>query len=162
MVLWDKTKNVFRKAVRGNDSPTKLALSFSIGIFIAFSPLPGVHTLMMFLAKWLFNLNFPILFVATSFNNPWTILPFYALDYSVGYWILYSFFGWNPSAGGIIPLWVISLERIFGSGKICIWSFLIGGNVLGAIFALLSYPFILRFFRMLEARDRNEIGRIKI
>lgn len=137
--MWQKAKRVFYRAMNSNCSPHKLALSFSIGLFIAFSPFPGGHTIMMLAAHWLFRLNFPILFFSTSINNPWTIVPFYAFDYSFGYWFVHSFLGWSPS-------WIISLEKIFGSGKICLWSFFIGGNVLGIAAGLISYPIMLWFF----------------
>jgi len=148
MNVLGKIKNVFYKAVKSNRSPAKLALSFSIGLFIAFSPFPGGHTLIMLAANWFFELNFPILFFATSFNNPWTMVPFYAFDYSFGYWFIHSFFDWNPS-------WVISLEKIFGSGKICLWSFFVGGHVLGIMAAVGSYPIMFLIFQSLASRIKT-------
>lgn len=149
MTLVQKTKKIFYKAVSSNSSPRKLALSFSIGLFIAFSPFPGGHTVIMLAANWLFKLNFPILFLATSFNNPWTMIPFYAFDYSFGYWFIHMFLGFSPS-------WVISFEKIFGSGRVCLWSFFIGGNVLGIIAALMSYPFMVKVFRFYYENNRKK------
>lgn len=149
MSLVKKIRNVLKDAVKGNSSPSQLALSFAIGIFIAFSPYPGAHTIMMLAARWLFKLNFPVLFLATSFNNPWTMVPFFAFDYSFGYWFIHSILRWDPS-------WVISLERIFGSGRICLWSFFIGGNLLGVVFALLSYPVMIWVFSRLAARRQAD------
>jgi len=146
MSLKERIKNIFYNAIKANSSPYKLALSFSVGIFIAFSPYPGAHTIIMLASRWLFGLNFPVLFFATSFNNPWTCLPFFAFDYSFGYWFVHSFLGWEPS-------FVISLERIFGSGEVCIWSFLIGGNILGIVCAILSYPVMLLIFKSLSDRE---------
>lgn len=140
-----KIKKIFYAAVYSNATPSKLALSFCLGLYIAFSPFPGGHTIMMFMAHWLFKLNFPVLFFATSINNPWTIIPFYAAEYSFGYWLTRSFFGWHPQ-------WVFSLERFFGSGEICVWSFLIGGNVIGIVLGLFSYPFVVRLFTFLSSR----------
>ena len=152
MSLIEKTKKVFYKAMKSNSSPKKLALSFSIGLFIAFSPFPGGHTLIMLAASWLLKLNFPVVFLATSFNNPWTMIPFYAVDYSFGYWFVHSLMGWSPS-------WIISLKRLFGSGSVCLMSFLTGGLVLGAIAAVISYPLMIRFFeksmRLRQKRDMS-------
>jgi len=145
MPLIRKAKNIFLAALRANNTPARLALSFCMGIYIAFSPFPGGHTAMMFGATWLFRLNFPILFFATSFNNPWTMVPFYAADYSFGYWLIRSFFGFNPA-------WAFTWERFLGSSKICLWSFLIGGNVLGIVCAVACYPAILRLFLFLDAK----------
>jgi uncharacterized protein len=148
MVLWQRVKDIFYKAIHSNSSPQKLALSFSLGLFIAFSPFPFAHTIMVFAIHWVLSLNFPILFVITSINNPWTMVPFYACDYSFGHWFVHSFLGRNPS-------WVISLEKIFGSGKICIWSFFVGGMVLGIVTAALSYPIMLWVFgRAISNREK--------
>ena len=145
MRFYDKIKSVFKKALTSGLSANKLTLSFCTGIYIAFSPVPGGHTLMIFLAKWLFGLNLPILFIASSFNNPWTIIPFFSLDYIFGYWFLHNFLGWHPT-------WIISLEKIFGSGKICLLSFFIGGNILGIIAAIGCYPLMSFVFKKLSSK----------
>lgn len=134
-----KIKAIFTKALKSNNSPHKLALSFAIGQYVAFSPFPGGHTVIMFGAQWLFELNFPVLFLSTSFNNPWTAIPYFFLDYGFGYWFVHKLLG-------ISPFWTISLEKIFGSGSICIWSFLAGGNILGIISAVVSYPIMVKVF----------------
>lgn len=145
MRLYNKTKDLFYNSLNKGSSPAKLALSFSIGVFIAFSPFPGAHTIIMLVVNWLLGLNLPILFLATSLNNPWTIIPFYAVDYSFGYWVVHSLLGWSPS-------WVISLEKLFGSGSICLWSFFVGGNLLGLLAGVISYPVMLRLFSLLASK----------
>lgn len=140
MKFWERFKSVFSKAIGSNVTPKQIAMSFCIGIYIAFSPFPGLHAVMMIFFKWFFNLNFPVLFIATSINNPWTMVPFYSFDYAFGYWIVHELFNCNPSM-------VISLVKVFGYGKICLWSFLIGGNVLGLMAAIICYPFVFYFLK---------------
>ncbi|MFC1894798.1 DUF2062 domain-containing protein [Candidatus Dependentiae bacterium] len=140
MNLIKKIKNIFKQAFTSGWSVKKLTQSFCMGIYIAFSPFPGMHTVMMFISKWVFKLNFPILFVSTSINNPWTMIPFFAFDYAFGYWLLHDILGWNPGFS-------ISLEKFFGSGKICLVSFLVGGNILGALAGLLCYPIVNIIFK---------------
>ena len=80
------------------------------------------------------------------------MIPFFSFDYAFGYWFTHSLLGWDPS-------WVISLARIFGIGKICIWAFLIGGNILGIVAAVASYPVMNKFFGRLAAaiaKNNNE------
>ncbi len=113
-----KIKEVLRLAIVRGATPKKLALSAAIGVYTAFSPFPGLHTVMMIGFTWLLKLNFPTLFVFTSINNPWTMIPFFSLDYAFGYWFVHNFIGWNPG-------WTLSLTKIFGSGSICLWSFFI-------------------------------------
>ena len=95
MITKAKIKELLKKGLSSNPSPHKLAFSFCIGIYVAFSPFPGGHTIMMLAFKWFFGLNFPILFIATSFNNPWTMIPFFSFDYIFGYWVTHSLFGLN-------------------------------------------------------------------
>ena len=138
MQIIQRIKGAIHGAFCNGWSVDKLTLSVCIGVYIAFSPFPVFHTAMMLSAKWFFGLNFPILFVATSINNPWTMIPFYYFDYAFGYWLIHNFLGFSPS-------FTISLAKIFGSGTICIWSFLVGGNILGITVALLLY-FPTKFF----------------
>ena len=76
------------------------------------------------------------------------MVAFYGFDYFWGYWFLHTFLKINPE-------WTISFARIFGSSEICIWSFIIGGSILGVFFALLSYPFIYILFKKLLLRSNN-------
>jgi uncharacterized protein (DUF2062 family) len=148
MKLWNKIKEEFKKALTSGMTPHELALAFSVGIFIAFFPLPGTHTIIIFLIYWLTGLNFPVLFISTSINNPWTAAPFYILDYALGYWFVHDFLGWSPT-------WVISLAKVFGCGKICLWSFFIGGNLLGILCALVCYPIVYFIFKRFIKRINN-------
>lgn len=138
-----------KSALLSGCTPQRLSRSSCLGLYIAFSPFPGGHTIIMFLSNYFFKLHFPTLFITTSINNPWTMIPFYSCDYAFGYWFVHSFMGWNPS-------WVISLTKVFGTGKICIWSFLIGGNILGIVIALVSYPLCKTIFTRLASKLINE------
>ncbi|MBU4270167.1 DUF2062 domain-containing protein [Candidatus Dependentiae bacterium] len=155
MQVLDKIKATLKKAFTDGWSVKKLTQSFCTGIYIAFSPFPGLHTGMMFAAKFLFKLNFPILFLATSFNNPWTMVAFYSFDYFFGYWLIHTFLGFNPT-------WTISLARIFGSGKICIWSFLVGGNILGLLFAFAFYTPVYFLFKGLVKKFKKNYENNKL
>ena len=139
-----KIKAILRKALLDGVTPRSLALSAAIGVYIAFSPFPGAHTVMMLAAKWLLRLHLPTLFIMTSINNPWTMIPFFSLDYAFGYWLVHGLFGWSPT-------WTISLAKVFGSGTICLWSFFIGGNILGIVAGLAAYPVMLFIFNRMHA-----------
>lgn len=142
-------KKFFKKLVYQERSAQKLAISFCIGVYIAFSPFPGLHTLMVFLFAWLLNLNFGVTFATSCFvNNPWTMIPVYGADYGLGYWILYKFFHINM--GNFDPSWMYYINRFceqtLGIAKPCIWSFLLGGNLLGIALGLILYPIMKKIF----------------
>lgn len=142
-------KKFFKKLLYQERSPEKLALSFCMGIYIAFSPFPGLHTVMVFLFSWLLRLNCGVTLASSCFiNNPWTLFPIYGGDYAFGYWLVYKIFHINLSQWE--PGWMHSInifcENSLGIAKPCIWSFLIGGNILGIVFALLLYPIMKKIF----------------
>lgn len=131
--------------LKSGTSPHKLALTFAVGMYIAFSPFPGFHTLMMLALYRLMQLNLPLIFIVVSFNNPWTMIPLYAFDYSVGYWVIHRLLN-------LEPLWHFDYVSWFNyfhislpiSGSFCIVSFLVGGNIIAILAALISYPIVKR------------------
>ncbi len=149
MVGEKKLRELFNKALREGWTPKQLALSVAVGMYVAFSPFPLFHTVLMLGLKWLLRLNFPVLFIAASVNNPWTMVPLYSLDYGFGYWVVHHLFG-------LSPLWNLSLEKIFGSGSICVWSFFVGGNILGVVAAGISYPLFRALFGRILAAKHDE------
>ncbi len=150
--MWlKKLKSIVEKALTSGTSPQKLSLSLCIGLYIAFSPFPGVHAIMMIAANYILKLNFPLLFVITSINNPWTMIPLYTLDYIFGHWLVHSLLGLQPS-------FTISLFNIFGGGNICLWSFLVGGNILGLSAAIIAYPIVNSLFKKLVHLKQTQIS----
>ncbi|MCB1049784.1 MAG: DUF2062 domain-containing protein [Acidobacteria bacterium] len=80
-----------RTALRKSDSsPHIKALSFSIGAGLAFSPLVGLHLLVVFvLARWT-RLNGFLIFTGTLIHNPWTMVPIHFLGLITGDFFLYG------------------------------------------------------------------------
>ena len=72
-----KIKQQFRKLLHLDDTPHRIALAFALGVYIAFSPLIGLHTGMVFLFAWLFRLNTIALLLGSLLNNPWTFGPIF-------------------------------------------------------------------------------------
>ena len=139
----------FKKLASQEKSPHILALSFSVGTYIAFSPFPGLHTIMIFLFTVLFGLNLTVTFAsAYAINNPLTLVPVYAADYGVGYWLLYKVADFDITQ--LNPAWMQTCSAYFeqklGFPLPCFWSFLIGGNVLGVLMAFLLYPLTKSIF----------------
>jgi len=128
-------------------SSHKLALSFSMGVYIAFSPFIGFHTIMVFIFAWLFRLNWAVVFAGSCLvNNPWTMIPIYTLDYVFGVWL---FQGWlQCDLAATNPSWMCwingQLVHYLGLPNVSLWAFIIGGNLLGILVSVMLYP-MLRF-----------------
>lgn len=126
-------------------SPEKLILSFCVGNFVAFSPYPFPfgHTGLALLLSLAFGLNTSIVFFAAFLiNNPWTAILVYGTDYMFGFWLVHYLLGLEPAN----PAWMNFinnfLQQKVNCGNFCLWSFLIGGNLLGIITSVMLYPIL--------------------
>ena len=72
-----KIKQQFSKLLHLNDTPNRIAVAFALGVYIAFFPLIGLHTIMVFLFAWMFRLNTIALLLGSLLNNPWTFGPLF-------------------------------------------------------------------------------------
>jgi uncharacterized protein len=64
--------------------PHSIALGAATGVFVAFSPLIGFHTLLAALGCWLFRANLVAVTVGTLLCNPLTFAVFLLADYHAG------------------------------------------------------------------------------
>lgn len=151
-MLVRRIKSVFESAVAaGLESPRQLALAFCFGLYVAFSPFPGFHMLMLVATRWLLGLNFPVMFIAATLNNLWTMGPIYGADYAFGYWLLHTVFHFDSG-------WTFSFQQFFGGASICLPSFFIGGNLLGLAFAVACYPAMLKLFTTLWFKHNKKVS----
>ena len=132
-----------------------LALSFSLGVYIAFSPFIGLHTIMIFFLSWLLSLNIAVTFMATYLiNNPCTMIPVYSSGYFFVDWMLSSIFGVDTIASN--PAWMSYINepiiQCTGIQGVSFWALLTGGNVLGVGLALVLYPIMKKVFGRIVVR----------
>lgn len=127
-------KDRIRSLFKLNDPPHRLALAFAMGVFIAFSPTIGLHTLSVFAAAWALRLNTIVIFTAAFLNNPWTIVPMYGFC---------LWFGIRITGSDIptpdIPWGQVGIKEIFLLLKPYLWPFVAGTVVIGVAAAAFSY-----------------------
>lgn len=146
--------NYLRKVIRAligiPDTPERTALAFAVGIFIGFSPLIGLHTVLGIAVALLFRLNRLALMVGVWTNVPWITVPFYGFATWFGVQLM------GIPQGVELP--TIGFRELFRSGfwsqLLAQWQLLIpafvGSLVLCTLFAIASYPlalFIIRRYR---------------
>ena len=130
------------------DSPHRIALSFGLGVFIAFSPLLGLHTVMALGVAVAFRLSKAAIILGIYVNNPWTIAPMYMAGTLLGCLFLgvstdelaairFDAHGW--------AFYRTLLEQL----RPYLWPFVVGNTVLGVACGFAAYV-ILR--RVLERR----------
>lgn len=74
MIGLDQIKQRIRHILRLGGSPHELAKSFAVGVFVAFTPFIGLHTVMALTLAWALRLNKAVALTGTFVNNPWTII----------------------------------------------------------------------------------------
>src|SRR5215210_95375 len=78
-----------RRLLAIDDPPERTALAFSIGIFIAFSPFLGLHTIMATALAFIFRFNKVAIYTGTFVNNPFlTLVPIILASYGIGALVL--------------------------------------------------------------------------
>ena len=131
-------------------SPKKLALSSAVAMYITWTPFLGFHTIMLIVAGWALRLNVPFMIaVGYGVNNPWTMVPIYMAGYLCGYWLLHVICA--VPVVDLNPVWMLWVNQkamaLLGIQEISFWAFMLGGNVLGVLFAFITYPVALHGFK---------------
>jgi uncharacterized protein (DUF2062 family) len=142
----------FRRLLALDDPPERTALAFSIGIFIAFSPFLGLHTVAATLIAFIFRLNKIAIYTGTFINNPFlTIVPIIVASYAVGALLLGRPLGIPPEGVALLKNPdLLSREyygRLFGQSWNVLLPFIVGGMVLSVVCSLITYPLTLRVLR---------------
>jgi uncharacterized protein (DUF2062 family) len=78
----------FRRLLALDDPPERTALAFSVGVFIAFSPFLGLHTILATLIAFLFRFNKIAIYAGTFVNNPLLLVPIIVASYAIGAFFL--------------------------------------------------------------------------
>jgi uncharacterized protein (DUF2062 family) len=130
------------RLLHAHDTPGRTAAAFALGVFIGFSPLVGLHTVLGLALAFLFDLNRVAVLLGVYTNLPWIMGPYYALATALGASLLgvkvpatlpddlkTLFQHWSPKA---IPALGHLLERFA-------WSFALGSTLMAGAAAALAY-----------------------
>lgn len=160
---------MFRAALRRllaiDDPPERTALAFAIGVFIAFSPFLGLHTIMATLIAFLFRFNKIAIYSGTFINNPlFTLVPIIIASYAVGAFLLGL--PLRIPAEGVDLLRAPQLltgdyyRRLFIQSWDIVKPFVVGGMVLSVVCSAIAYPLTLRLLRLRGvSKELPESGR---
>ena len=153
----------FRRLLAIDDPPERTALAFSIGVFIAFSPFLGLHTIMATALAFIFRFNKIAIYTGTFINNPFlTLVPIIIVSYGVGAFIL-----GRPLSIPDEGLELLKNPRLFSgdyyrllfvqSWNNIVWPFSVGATALSVVCSLLAYPLTLRALRAYQGRKKSQI-----
>lgn len=126
----DRIRSLFKL----DDSPNQLASAFAVGVFIAFTPTIGLHTISCFLLAWMFRLSKLVVFTGAFVNNPWTMVPLYGFC---------LWFGMKITGDGVdVPViaWnELTFRTAYDALAPYLWPFVAGTLVIGVVAAVIAY-----------------------
>jgi len=141
-------------------TPEQVALSFAIGLSLAWNPFIGLHTLLILILCFLFKrLHRPLMFLACFINNPWTMVPMASFSALVGNVILGRGLHLNLKAIHWHEItWRSFVSRegldcMFRMLKPILGPYLLGGLVLSALALPVGYYVMLYLTRRLRSMD---------
>lgn len=139
MALFERFRTTLTQVLRVDDTPHRLALTFSVGVFLGMSPLVGLHTVIALLLAWLLRLNRVVILSGVFINNPWSVIPIYTFNT----WIGTKLFSTNLTVTEVD--WnAITLGNIVSDLKQLVVPFVAGCTLVGGLSALLCYVIVRR------------------
>jgi uncharacterized protein (DUF2062 family) len=139
---------------RGN---TRTNGSYSIGIFLGFSPFLGFHTLAGLAIAFLFNLNRVAILLGVWSNTPWWIVPYYTIATWVGMWVT----GFQIDGTTLKEIFQLGVDRGFigfdfwnriAFQRGLFLSFNIGSLILCSLLSFVAYPLSLKWIRFYRSK----------
>ncbi len=148
--------NRFKKEILKSPTSHRMtAFSMALGVWLAFSPFPGLHLVIAFVLQRIFKLNGVVLLVGILVHNPWTMIPIHLSGLAIGDLILsgsldslalFDEFPWND----------LGISTVFSSDfwhdnwqflRAFLKPFFCGSLVLASSFSVAAYNVTLRILK---------------
>ena len=142
---------IYLRLIRLRGHPHELALGMAFGIFMGMTPTLPFHTIGAIALALAFKASKITAAIGTLICNPLTIYFIYNYCYKIGSLIL----GLDHNTKFLSPVveainhgeFFNIITTILGGGGMVVVAFLLGGIVLGIVFAVPSYGIFLYFFK---------------
>ena len=127
----------FKKVLHIEDTPARIALSFSLGVFIGFLPLLWFHIFLIIPIIIFFRVNKVAILLGTFISHPFAMYLLTPVSFHLGKLIL----------------GVSALELSWQNLYVAYWPLFVGSVVLGLAAALVTYP--IAYYSVSEYRKRK-------
>ncbi|MEA3241065.1 MAG: DUF2062 domain-containing protein [Pseudomonadota bacterium] len=127
-------RSMIRMLLGSTDNPATIARGVAVGLFVAFSPLLGLHTFLAIFLAFLVRGNRLASLLASWICNPLTMIPILYFDFKVGEILL--------SSSIPFPEGIHTLKDIVHARSQVVWPLLVGGHLIGLVLGLASIPVI--------------------
>ena len=149
----DTFAHTIKKLLALEDTPERIARAFALGVFLAFSPLIGLHFFLGFGLAIFCGQNRLALFLGLFINNPWTLIPIYAAGTYIGGLIIG--FPQMPSLAGfeLGAFWSSDFWGQLARHWHILKPMIVGSSVLSVLLSAFSYVAALTLIRQRRAHQ---------
>lgn len=135
-----------------DDTPERTAAAYALGVFFAFSPFLGLHTILGVALAFVLRLNRVAVLLGVYSNLPWILLPYYTAATVLGGAVTGAKLpaGFRDRLGQVMNLSITdgALFREIGSLlEPLLWPYTIGSTIGSIALAVVAYPIALAFVR---------------
>lgn len=135
-----------------DDTPERTAAAYALGVFFAFSPYLGFHTILGVAFAFVLRLNRVAVLLGVYSNVPWILLPYYTAVTMLGAAITGAQLpaGFRDRLNQVTDLSITdgALFREIGSLlEPLLWPYTIGSTIGSIALAAIAYPIALAFVR---------------
>ncbi len=143
------------------EPPRRTAFAFALGVFLGFTPLIGLHTLLGILFAHLLKLNKATVLVGVYINNPWVAVPYFGFATWLGILLTGLPEGTTIPDVGIREVFSVEFWRELISQYALLYPVVAGSFILSVGLGLLAYPLCLHGIRKfsphrVERRSQEE------
>jgi uncharacterized protein (DUF2062 family) len=142
MPRFPRLRHALDQLLHTHDTPGRTAGAFALGVFLGFSPLLGLHTILGLAFAFALRLNRIAVLIGVYSNLPWILPPYYAMATIVGAAIL----------GVSVPADLAGqLRQILSGPRLgelralaanlapLFWSFMLGSTLGSCVLSLIAY-----------------------
>ena len=146
MKITKKAKNYYYILIKGRESPERIAKGFAVGVFIAFSPFLGFHTILCIFFSLLLNASKTASILGSLVCNPLTIPIIYFSEYEIGKLIM-KFLRFDVQNVSLSDFKAVTLKAIIEFGESVAYPVFIGSIIFGVVFSIIAYILSKRYFQ---------------
>ncbi len=146
MKIFRKAREYYYLLIKGRESPERIARGFAVGVFIAFNPLLGFHTILCIFFSIIFKASKTASILGSLVCNPFTIPVIYFSEYEVGKFFM-NIFNFDVEIVHLSDFKELTLKAIVEFGKSIAYPICIGSIIFGAIFSIIAYIASKKYFK---------------
>jgi uncharacterized protein (DUF2062 family) len=142
MVRFPRVRAWLEQLLHTHDTPQRTAAAYALGVFLGFSPVLGLHTILGLILAFALSLNRVAVLLGVYSNLPWILVPYYTL----ATWLGASLLGAAPPPG-LVEAFITALQNrswsefrsAFGGLEPVFWASTLGSTIGATLLSLVAY-----------------------